>query len=93
MFPLLCNKPSLSLSVPDDMLPLRQVVLAQKQPRKLFVQHITTAAPDGAIGLNSYNADPNGLVQSFVDRFKQGGPLSGLVGHLPVCGPHRFPAQ
>ena len=80
-------------SVPDDMLPLRMVVLAQKQPRKLFVQHVTTAAPDGAIGLNTYNADPSGLVQSFVDRFKQGGALSGLVGHLPVCGPHRFPAQ
>ena len=80
-------------SVPDDMLPLRQVVLAQKQPRKLFVQHVTVLAPDGSVGLNSYSADPNGMVCSFVDRFEKSGPLGGLVDHLSVCGPHRFPAK
>jgi hypothetical protein len=38
-------------NVPDDMLPLRQVVLARKQPRKLLVQHVTVLAPDGSVGL------------------------------------------
>ena len=75
-------------SVPDDMLLLLQVFLAQKPLPKLFVQ-----ARDRSVGLNTYLADPTGMVCPFVDRFEESGPLGGLVDHLPVCGPHRFPAK
>ncbi|XP_053404717.1 dipeptidyl peptidase 3-like isoform X2 [Mercenaria mercenaria] len=48
---------------------LREIVLARKQPRKMFVQHNTSLCEDGSIGLQSYEASPAGLIQSWVDRF------------------------
>ncbi|XP_046567145.1 LOW QUALITY PROTEIN: dipeptidyl peptidase 3-like [Haliotis rubra] len=49
-------------------LSLREVVLARKQPRKMFVQH-HTSVQDGKVTLKSYEANAAGLIQSFVDRF------------------------
>ncbi|XP_060564792.1 dipeptidyl peptidase 3-like isoform X2 [Ruditapes philippinarum] len=48
---------------------LREIVLARKQPRKMFVQHNTSLCGDGSISLASYEASPGGLIQSWVDRF------------------------
>lgn len=48
---------------------LREIVLARKQPRKMFVQHNTALYGDGSIDLKSYEATPAGLIQSWVDRF------------------------
>ena len=78
--------------VPADMMPLRDVVLAQKQPRKLFVQANTVAGADGHVSLRTYEPTPEGMVRSFVDRFGRAGPLGDLVPHLARCGPFRFPA-
>ena len=80
-------------AVPDEYVPLRQIVLAQKQPRKLFVQAVTTCGADGAVTLKDYEATPVGMVTSFVDRFSEKGPLKGLVEHLSACGPFRYPAK
>ncbi|KAK3093576.1 hypothetical protein FSP39_017632 [Pinctada imbricata] len=49
-------------------LSLRSVVLARKQPRKMFVQHNTTLNGDN-VQLTNYECSPAALVQSFVDRF------------------------
>lgn len=48
---------------------LREIVLARKQPRKMFVQHNTSVLEDGSISLQSYEATAAGLIQSWVDRF------------------------
>ncbi|XP_025104635.1 dipeptidyl peptidase 3-like [Pomacea canaliculata] len=49
-------------------LSLRTIVLARKQPRRMFVQH-HTFIQDGKVELKSYEASAAGLIQSFVDRF------------------------
>jgi len=75
-------------AVPDDMLELRQAVLAAKQPRKLFVQPVTSCK-DGKVTLTDYPATPEGMISSFVDRFSDDGPLAGLVDEVAKCG--QFP--
>lgn len=49
-------------------LSLRTIVLARKQPRRMFVQH-HTFIQYGKVELKSYEASAAGLIQSFVDRF------------------------
>jgi len=78
-------------AVPEDMLALRQAVLAAKQPRKLFVQPVTRCGDDGKVTLQDYPATPEGLIASFVDRFSDDGPLSGLVEEVAKCGQFPYP--
>ncbi|KAK7104572.1 dipeptidyl peptidase 3-like isoform X2 [Littorina saxatilis] len=47
---------------------LRSIVLARKQPRRMFVQQHTTEK-GGQVSLKSYEPTAGGLIQSFVDRF------------------------
>ncbi|ORY02915.1 dipeptidyl-peptidase III [Basidiobolus meristosporus CBS 931.73] len=54
-------------SVPDDWIPLRDIVLSHKQPRKLFVQANTVREGDSVI-LKEYPATIEGIIQSFVER-------------------------
>jgi len=49
-------------------LSLRKIVMARKQPRKLFVQH-HTVLHEGQVTLKNYESSAQGLIQSFVDRF------------------------
>ena len=57
--------------VNDDMLELRQIVLARKEPRKLMVQpNMTRNDTSGEIELLEYASSFEGLIQSFVDRFR-----------------------
>eukprot|EP01027_Heterolobosea_sp_BB2_P001330 GEZU01002034.1.p1 GENE.GEZU01002034.1~~GEZU01002034.1.p1 ORF type:complete len:228 (-),score=98.48 GEZU01002034.1:314-997(-) len=70
-------------AVPDEFVRLRDVVIAKKQPRKIFVQANTTIATatatsttnngddDVIIQLVEYDASPEGIIYSFVDRFQQ----------------------
>jgi len=55
--------------VPADMLELRAIVMARKEPRKLLVQPNMSLAPDGAITLKTFDATPVGMIESFVARF------------------------
>ncbi|KAL4238740.1 bifunctional diacylglycerol diphosphate phosphatase/phosphatidate phosphatase [Mactra antiquata] len=48
---------------------LREIVLARKQPRKMFVQHNTTVQEDGSVTLKDYEATSASLIQSWIDRF------------------------
>lgn len=48
---------------------VRDVVLKNKQPRKVFVQANTTLdEASGKVSIKHYEASPAGLIQSWVDR-------------------------
>ncbi|XP_034942479.1 dipeptidyl peptidase 3 isoform X2 [Chelonus insularis] len=47
----------------------RSIILAHKQPRKIFVQANTFLEGDNDVKLKNYNADFQGLIQSWIDRF------------------------
>ncbi|KAK3115789.1 hypothetical protein LTR53_004520 [Teratosphaeriaceae sp. CCFEE 6253] len=47
---------------------VRPQVLAQAKPRKVFVQANTTLTEGGKVELKEYEATPEGMIQSFVDR-------------------------
>lgn len=49
---------------------VRDVVLEKKQPRKVFVQAHTFVDKDGIVGIKHYEATPEGMIQSWVDREK-----------------------
>ncbi|XP_052767027.1 dipeptidyl peptidase 3-like [Mya arenaria] len=48
---------------------LREIVMARKQPRKMFVQHNTYLQDDGTVNLKIYEGRAEDLIQSWVDRF------------------------
>ncbi|XP_076464886.1 dipeptidyl peptidase 3-like [Babylonia areolata] len=52
-------------------LSLRSIVLARKQPRRMFVQH-HTVEQGGQVQLKTYEPTPGGLIQSFAERFPDG---------------------
>ncbi|CAG9826527.1 unnamed protein product [Diabrotica balteata] len=56
--------------VSEPWLSWRSIVLANKQPRKMFVQANTSTAEDG-VSLKSYEPSLEGLVQSWVERFSK----------------------
>jgi dipeptidyl-peptidase-3 len=65
--------------VPEEMLELREVVLARKEPRKLLVQPNMVLTATG-VELRTYNASAEGMVASWVDRFRDDLPeLFALV--------------
>ena len=48
---------------------VRQVVLGNRQPRKVFVQANTQLDKDtGKVTLKQYDATPEGMIQSFAER-------------------------
>ncbi|GLV40147.1 Dipeptidyl aminopeptidase III [Carabus blaptoides fortunei] len=47
----------------------RDIVMAHKQPRKIFVQANTLIDNNGVVSLKTYEASVEGMVQSWVDRF------------------------
>ncbi|XP_067143899.1 dipeptidyl peptidase 3-like isoform X1 [Centruroides vittatus] len=54
---------------PFPFLNYREIVMARKKPRKMFVQSNTILEGD-TVNLKNYEASPIGLIQSWVDRFK-----------------------
>ncbi|XP_023217150.1 dipeptidyl peptidase 3-like [Centruroides sculpturatus] len=54
---------------PYPFLNYREIVMARKKPRKMFVQS-NTILQDDTVVLKSYEATPIGLIQSWIDRFK-----------------------
>lgn len=59
--------------VSEDMLELREVVLARKEPRKLLVQP-NMLLEDGTVQLRIYNATTTGMIASWVERFQDDVP-------------------
>ena len=55
-------------AVDDVMAAYRDVVLRKKQPRKQFVEANTFLTKDGGVHLREYDATPEGLIQSYVER-------------------------
>ena len=57
--------------VPAEMLELRKVVMARKEPRKLLVQPHMRLADDGSgqVVLDQFEQSPAGMVASFAARF------------------------
>jgi len=47
---------------------IRPVVLSKKIPRKVFVQANTVLEKSGDVTLKEYDATPEGMIQSFVER-------------------------
>jgi dipeptidyl-peptidase-3 len=54
-------------SVPDDWVVMRDIVIRNKQPRKVFVQG-NTFVNDGQVVLKEYEASPVGMIQSYIER-------------------------
>jgi len=55
--------------VPEDMLALRKVVMARKEPRKLLVQPHVHATGEGQHELKAFAASSVGMIESFVARY------------------------
>ena len=59
--------------VSDDLeypyMKYRNIVIDRKKPRKMFVQS-STQLSDGKVLLKSYPSTHEGLIQSFIDHFK-----------------------
>jgi len=54
--------------VPEEMMELRSIVMARKEPRKLLVQgHMHTEGEE--VKLQAFDNSPSGMIQSFVARF------------------------
>ncbi|SAM03646.1 hypothetical protein [Absidia glauca] len=54
-------------SVPDDWVVMRDIVIRNKQPRKVFVQG-NTFVNAGQVVLKEYEASPVGMIQSYIER-------------------------
>ncbi|GBO16515.1 Dipeptidyl peptidase 3, partial [Araneus ventricosus] len=48
----------------------REIVMARKKPRRLFVQ-TNTFAENGKVDLKTYEPSADGIIQSWVDRFQE----------------------
>jgi dipeptidyl-peptidase-3 len=63
--------------VPPEMVALRQIVMNRKEPRKLLVQpHMRAddSSSPGGVSLQTFAPTPQGMVQSFVERFPAADP-------------------
>lgn len=81
---LMYDNYSAVLSRKDDathpFLNWRDIVMAHKKPRKIFVQ-ANTNLHDNKVSIKTYNASPEGLIQSWLDRF----PSSDIHNSLIQC--------
>ena len=55
--------------VSDELMAIRTIIMARKEPRKLLVQPVLTAALDGSISIKQFEPTPAGMIESFVARF------------------------
>uniref|UniRef100_A0A6P7FY09 Dipeptidyl peptidase 3 n=1 Tax=Diabrotica virgifera virgifera TaxID=50390 RepID=A0A6P7FY09_DIAVI len=75
--------------VTEPWLSWRSIVLANKQPRKMFVQANTSTAENG-VSLKSYEPSLEGLVQSWVERFSTPQPLYDALLELSKADAAHF---
>jgi dipeptidyl-peptidase III len=55
--------------ISDEMLAWRDTVIANKEPRAVFVQANTILDENNEVRLTQYEPTPEGLIQSFLERF------------------------
>ncbi|CAO3614928.1 unnamed protein product [Cunninghamella echinulata] len=55
-------------SVPDKLIKWREIVLANKQPRKVFVQGNTIVNENNEVELKEYEPSAIGMIQSYLER-------------------------
>jgi len=55
--------------VPPEMLEMREIVMARKEPRKLLVQPVLEKDAAGAISLLAFDESAEGMIASFAKRF------------------------
>jgi len=56
--------------VDKEMLEIRKIVMARKEPRKVLVQgHMQKKAGGGGLELKAFDSSPEGMINSFVARF------------------------
>ncbi|KAJ1351826.1 hypothetical protein KIN20_007977 [Parelaphostrongylus tenuis] len=58
----------------------RDICIARRKPRRIFVQANTEIDDKGEVKLSSYDASPAGVIQSFVDRYE-----SSAIDDLEKC--------
>ncbi|KAL3285978.1 hypothetical protein HHI36_000492 [Cryptolaemus montrouzieri] len=75
--------------VNEPWLSWRSIVLAKKQPRKIFVQS-NTFNENGKITLKTYESTPEGLIASWVDRFDDSDNLHKALLDLSKKDAHHF---
>eukprot|EP00053_Salpingoeca_punica_P013300 m.119961 g.119961 ORF g.119961 m.119961 type:complete len:739 (-) comp16167_c0_seq2:171-2387(-) len=76
--------------VNDDMLALRAEVMANRKPRRLFVQHVTSVSAGGRVDLQSFEPTTEGMIRSFVKRFpaSDGELLAAWQATAAACNPY-----
>jgi hypothetical protein len=60
--------------VTDEMLELREIVMARKEPRKLLVQPNMVLNEASSVQLKTYSPSTEGMIASWVDRFQEDVP-------------------
>lgn len=75
--------------VSEPWLSWRSIVLAKKQPRKMFVQ-ANTVLEGSNVSLKTYDVTPEGLIQSWVDRFEDPQFLYESLVKLAKADEHHF---
>lgn len=68
----------------------RSIVLANKQPRKMFVQPNLFLEQDSTVTLKTYDASLVGLLQSWTDRFIEPQSLYDALLELTKTDAHHF---
>jgi dipeptidyl-peptidase-3 len=67
----------------------RAIVLANKQPRKIFTQ-ANTVLVGSKVELKTYEESPEGMIQSWVERFPKPEPLYEAILDLSASDEHHF---
>lgn len=75
--------------VTEPWLSWRSIVLAKKQPRKMFVQ-ANTVVENSDVKMKSYDASVDGLILSWVERFPNTKPLYNALLDLTKTDAHFF---
>lgn len=75
--------------VNEPWLSWRSIVMANKQPRKMFVQ-VNTEIKESEVCLKTYEPTVEGLVHSWVERFSSPQPLYEALIELSKADAHHF---
>lgn len=76
--------------VSEPWISWRSIVLANKQPRKMFVQPNMVVGKNSTVKLKTYEASLEGLLQSWTDRFTEPQPLYDALLELTKADAHHF---
>jgi dipeptidyl-peptidase-3 len=69
-------------TVDGEFLDFLDIVVARRQPRKMFVQCNTKLDADGSVSLVTYESSHEGLVKSWLDRFENDDKIDTVLYDL-----------